>query len=241
MTFVNRLMAILPSQGVPLQNDTLFLKQSTAVTTATSPVIIQVGTQTVPLSPTISKGFVRVKCYEFVTTAATVTNIQVTVTDGTSYVLVGHYNPATPAVTSQTAGGTTIASANGSITSGAAILTSVSALFTPAMVGAPVVVPGAGAGGIALYTTILSYQSATQVTLSANAGTTVTTATVKLTGPYFTSGAAGTSGTSFDTVGGIDMLFQFEVDINVNEVDVQVTMGTTSATGVVDVEVAGTT
>ena len=66
-----------------------------------------------------------------------------------------------------------IASAvNVSITSGAAILTSVSALFTPEDVGRPVIITGAGVAAVNLVTTILSYTSATSVTLATNAGTT---------------------------------------------------------------------
>jgi hypothetical protein len=63
------------------------------------------------------------------------------------------------------------------ITSGAAVLTSATGAtgaFTAGMAGQAVTVQGAGASGAPLTTTVLSYQSATQVTLAANAGTTVT-------------------------------------------------------------------
>jgi hypothetical protein len=60
------------------------------------------------------------------------------------------------------------------ITAGTAILTSASGLFTPADVGKSVQVKGGGAAGADLLTTILSRQSTTQVTLSANASTSVT-------------------------------------------------------------------
>jgi hypothetical protein len=63
---------------------------------------------------------------------------------------------------------------DGAITSGQAILTSAAGAFTSADVGQPITVQGAGAAGADLNTTVLSYQSATQVTLAANAGTTVT-------------------------------------------------------------------
>lgn len=63
---------------------------------------------------------------------------------------------------------------DGAITTGTAILTSASgAAFTSADVGKLVFVQGAGAAGAPLNTTVLSYQSATQVTLSASASTTV--------------------------------------------------------------------
>ncbi|MCY0930775.1 hypothetical protein OTB20_32220 [Streptomyces sp. H27-H1] len=70
---------------------------------------------------------------------------------------------------------------DGAITSGSAILTSASAPFTAASspVGKSVIVKGAAATGVtSLVTTILSRQSDTQVTLSANAATTVTGAQV---------------------------------------------------------------
>jgi hypothetical protein len=65
---------------------------------------------------------------------------------------------------------------NGHITSGLAILTSATGTWTGADVGKSIVVAGAGVAGAPLSTTILSFQSATQVTLNATAGTTVTTA-----------------------------------------------------------------
>ncbi|MCW1887720.1 glycoside hydrolase family 55 protein [Luteolibacter flavescens] len=64
---------------------------------------------------------------------------------------------------------------NVAITSGAAVLTSASGVFTPYYVGKYIRVENAGPGGADLITTIASYQSATQVTLAANAGTTVLT------------------------------------------------------------------
>lgn len=60
-----------------------------------------------------------------------------------------------------------------SITSGTAILTKSAGAFVAADVGKSVRVYGAGAAGVDLLTTILSYQSATQVTLNTNASTTV--------------------------------------------------------------------
>jgi hypothetical protein len=63
------------------------------------------------------------------------------------------------------------------ITSGAAILTSATAMFASTDAGKSITVRSAGAASnIALSTTILSYQSSTQVTLSANAGATVASA-----------------------------------------------------------------
>ena len=54
------------------------------------------------------------------------------------------------------------------------VFTSASNPFVAGNVGAPIIVRGAGANGNDLSTTIASYQSAGQVTLTANAGTVVT-------------------------------------------------------------------
>lgn len=67
---------------------------------------------------------------------------------------------------------------DGAITASDATLTSASGPFTGAMVGNPIVVNGAGAGGIPLSTTIASYTSATEVELTDAASTTVTSVTV---------------------------------------------------------------
>ena len=73
------------------------------------------------------------------------------------------------------AGGVIPSAVNVSITSGAAILTAASGIFTTADEGRTVRITGAGAAGANLDTTILTYTSATQVTLANNASTTVTT------------------------------------------------------------------
>lgn len=68
--------------------------------------------------------------------------------------------------------------AGGAITSGTATLTVAGAGFTAADVGKYIEVAGAGAAGALLCTTIAAWISATQVTLAANAGTTVAAAAV---------------------------------------------------------------
>lgn len=65
---------------------------------------------------------------------------------------------------------------DGTMTNGSAVLTSASGTFSAVDVGKPIRVPGAGNAGGNLDTTILSRQSATQVTLATNALTSVTTA-----------------------------------------------------------------
>ncbi len=68
---------------------------------------------------------------------------------------------------------------DGTITSGAAILTSATgAVFKSTDVGKVIVVSGAGVAGAPLKTTILTFTSSTQVTLNANASTSVTTANI---------------------------------------------------------------
>lgn len=65
---------------------------------------------------------------------------------------------------------------DGAITSGAAVLTSASNPFASGDVGRNIIVRGAGTAGADLYTTIASYTNAGSVTLTANAGTTVSSA-----------------------------------------------------------------
>jgi hypothetical protein len=223
------LYAILPSFGTPLQNDTLFLKNNNVISTTGSPNTVTLSS----LTPKFSKGYVRVKIYNDEVAAGTITGIQVVLYDGTQYVLIGAF--ATSTLLSIIPGGTQLVT-NGSITSGAAVLTTATAnTFTPSMVGLPIAVSGAGAGGITLYTTVLSWQSGTQVTLAANASTTVTTsATVTMTGQYGNVGVLGTS------VAGIDLLFPFEVDMSCTQCSVITTMTGATSTAVQDVEVSAT-
>jgi hypothetical protein len=141
---------------------------------------------------------------------------------------------ATAPALSVTAAGTVIGAANGSITSGAAVLTSASNPFTPAMVGAAIALSNAGTGGTVLYTTILSFTSTGSVTLAANAGATTTTAVMTLTSAYGNGGTLGTN------VGGLDFVVPFEVDINCTQFTILSTLGGTTPTAQMDVEIAPT-
>ncbi|MGH9577301.1 MAG: hypothetical protein ACRD3R_07670, partial [Terriglobales bacterium] len=67
---------------------------------------------------------------------------------------------------------------DGAISASSSTFTSASAAFTSADVGKPISVEGAGASGVALNTTIATFVSATSVTLSAAASTTVSSAKV---------------------------------------------------------------
>jgi hypothetical protein len=69
---------------------------------------------------------------------------------------------------------------DGAMTSGSPILTSQALKFANVDVGLNIQVDGAGPVDIPLETTVLSYQSATQVTLAASAGTTVVGAQIIL-------------------------------------------------------------
>lgn len=77
---------------------------------------------------------------------------------------------------------------NTSITSSAAVLTVVGASFTANDVGKYIQVPGAGAAGATLVSTISAYTSATQVTLADNAGTTLSAVSKTVT--YYTDDTA---------------------------------------------------
>lgn len=230
MAFLNRLYTVLPGFGSPIQNDTQLLKQNVALSTT--------GQQTnslTSISPTFSRGYVRVKLFAAGGTSPTLLQLIVNVTDGTTFVSIGFFAPvvAIAPAFSLVPGGTVIGGSNGSITSGAAILTSVSNPFTPAMVGQAISVTTAGAGATILYTTILSYQSAGQVTLAANAGATATVGVMTLTSNY-------SNGGSNTALGGIDFLIPFEVDIAASQVSVLTTLGGTSPTAQMDVEVSAT-
>ena len=83
------------------------------------------------------------------------------------------YQHRIPEILMATPGGLLISDVNVSITSGAAILTAASAAFASSDIGRTIRVIGAGAAGGNLDTTVSAYTSATQVTLTANAGTTV--------------------------------------------------------------------
>jgi hypothetical protein len=229
VVFTNRLTQLSNLGGTPLQNDSLFLKQTTAISGNT-----QQTTSLTGLTPPISKGYVRVKVYDAGGTSPTLLNLIVNMSDGTTFVNVAFFAPVVaiaPAL-SVTPGGTQLAT-NGAITSGAAILTSASNPFTPSMVGQAISISTAGSGATILYTTILSYQSAGQVTLAANAGATATAGTVTLTGNYGNGG-------SNTSLGGIDFLIPFETDISATQCSVLTTLGGTSPTATVDIEVSGT-
>jgi hypothetical protein len=67
-----------------------------------------------------------------------------------------------------------------SITSGNNILTSSVGLFGTVYIGRAIIVPGAGVSGAPLITTIASFVSATQVTLTANASTTLSAVNLRI-------------------------------------------------------------
>lgn len=73
-------------------------------------------------------------------------------------------------------GATAHGTSDGTITSGQAVLTSASGTFAKVDEGKPIRVPGAGVASANLDTTILTYTSATSVTLETTASTSVTTA-----------------------------------------------------------------
>lgn len=76
----------------------------------------------------------------------------------------------------------TTTKADGAITAADQTLTSATGTFTAADVGKEIIVAGAGAAGVPLLTTILSWTSATSVELTLAASTTVSGATVQYNG-----------------------------------------------------------
>ena len=93
--------------------------------------------------------------------------------DDTQYVNVKAY--------SATGNGIAVASTGVSIASGSAALTVTGASFTSGDVGKLIIVPGAGASGANLNTTISAVTSATQVTLAATASTALSAAAATVT------------------------------------------------------------
>lgn len=88
MSFVNRVPTIVPGFGSPLQNDTLFLTQNVSLTAG------PVNTSLAGLTPTISRGYVRVKIYGAGGTTPAVSLMDVVIADGTTFVVLLHYSPA---------------------------------------------------------------------------------------------------------------------------------------------------
>lgn len=224
MAWVKRLYAIFPGFGNPFVNDAVFQSVGNALTTSNT-------TSLTGLAPTLSAGRIRVKVYGGLT-SPTLTAVSIVLSDGTDFVSV--FSWAGTVTLSATPAGTQLAT-DGVMTSASAVLTSATASFNPGMVGKTIAVSKAGntGGTLPLYTTVLSYQSATQVTL-ATAGLQTggsTGATITLTESYLNGGSASTPA-------GIDWVLDFIVDINVSRIDV-VTTGT--GTSYMDLEISGTT
>lgn len=89
MAFSTRLFSIIPSFGVPLQNDAGYLRSGVALGGADPSVVIPVSST---FSPTISSGYVRVKVYN-ATGTTTLTTVNITITDGTTTETIYNYTP----------------------------------------------------------------------------------------------------------------------------------------------------
>ena len=231
MAWINRLLSMVNGPGIPVQNDTLFQSVGNALTTANTTTLSG-------LSPTISKGLIRMKVYGGLSTP-TLTGYSMFVSDGTQFVCVATSGVwATALSLSATPAGTQLATDGAMSATGVKVLTSASNPFTAAMVGQTISVSKAGntAGTLPLYTTIASFQSAGQVTLAAATLETAagSSMTITLTESYLNGGSVGISGTP----GGVDIVVPFEVDINVSRLDVVTTGGGTSY---MDLEISGTT
>ncbi len=89
-----------------------------------------------------------------------------------------------------------------SITSGSPNLTTAASVFAPGDVGKLIAIPGAGASGGILSTTIIGYTSPTQVALAANAGTTVAAVSKILSYGTDDTAAINTMIATFNVTGG---------------------------------------
>lgn len=227
MSWLNRLFAIVPGFGNPFVNDTLYQSVGNALTT---------GTNTITLStfaPTLSKGWGRIKIYG-AGASSTVTLLQATVYDGTSYTTVYYNYPGTALTLNSVIAGTSLTTV-GAMSSSSATLTAANNPFTPSMVGVPISVPNAGnaAGSLPLQTTVSAFVSSGNVTLAAVCAATagVSSKTVTETGYYFNGGSA-------TAPGGFDVIFPFEVDENTTSMVFSI--GLTTGPALADVEISGT-
>src|SRR5580658_10357416 len=100
MSWVSRLLSMVNGPGIPFQNDLLFQSVNTALTTSNTVSLIG-------LSPTISKGLLRMKIYGG-SGASTVTLLQATVSDGTDFVTIYYNSPGTALSLNTTVGGVSI-------------------------------------------------------------------------------------------------------------------------------------
>jgi hypothetical protein len=87
MAWVNRVLSILPGFGAPIQNDTLFQSVGNSLSTTGQQTVSLTG-----LSPTISKGYVRVKIYGGGGTSPLVASGYVILSDGTTFVQIHNVN-----------------------------------------------------------------------------------------------------------------------------------------------------
>src|ERR1035438_9643540 len=230
MSWVNRLFTILPGLGVAFSNDLIYQSVGNALTTGNTTSLGATA-----LSPTISKGYVRVKVYGASGTTPSLLTMYVAVSDGKDFVQIYNWAPGVAMSLDLTPAGTALGTDGAMSATGVKVLTSATGAFTPSMVGAAIAVSTAGnaAGSLPLYSTIASYQSPTQVTLANGSVKTaaVSSATITLTEAYLNGGTAAAPA-------GYDIVIPFMVDINVSRVDV-VTTG--AGTSLMDLELSGTT
>lgn len=88
MTFVNRVPNVLPGFGTPIQNDTLQLSSNVSLSTTSAQTNTLSG-----ITPTFSKGYVRVKIYGGGGTTPALSLLQVVVSDGTTFVGIFYQSP----------------------------------------------------------------------------------------------------------------------------------------------------
>ena len=86
MSFINRLAQITPSQGTPINNDSLFLKQAITLS-GTSAQTTQVPAAGGGFSPQITKGKVRLKFYTNLNqgTNPKISALTLVLSDGTNF------------------------------------------------------------------------------------------------------------------------------------------------------------
>lgn len=231
MAWVRRLASIFPGFGTPVQNDTLFQSVANALSGTTQAQVALSG-----LTPAISAGKLRVKIYQFGGTSPTVLNLVMNATDGVEVVCIAEISPVVATVSG---GGLTLTDGAMSAT-GVKVLTSATGAFTSALVGRQVSVSTAGnaAGTATLTSTVTAYTSATSITLADGSLKTAAVSSATILFPPYSNIGVKTAGSL--ALSGYDFIFPFCLDFAATEFDVNYTLGGTSPTAQMDVEVLGT-
>ena len=230
MAWIRRLSSIFPAFGTPLVNDSIFQSVGNSLSGTSQAQVALTG-----LSPNIYAGRVRVKIYQFGGTSPTLLNVIINVTDGVEVVGIFDNSPVVATVP-----GNALTLTDGAMAAGVAVLTSATGAFVAGLVGRPITVSKAGnaAGTATLSSTVIAYTSATSITLANPTLQTGGTSTATILFPPYSNIGVKTAGSL--SLSGYEFLVDFCTDFAITEVDVNYTLGGTSPTAQMDLEILGT-